>query len=173
MRRKTVILIHDVKSGIHHQIHMNSEENCIRTGASMSKFPPFHFQPFPAPKDPRPMVSNVLPLQGLGKLNGEELQELSQRLRAVGFGPGHTCALRQLCSAASATWQHLAASARPGMVMEWLWPQQQGCSWKNRLQFQNSCSIHTWTLALASFPHSSTVFGNLLRVVVLRRRNPT
>eukprot|EP00435_Cladocopium_sp_Y103_P024154 s958_g5.t3 len=43
----------------------------------------------------------ILTFSCLGKLNGEELQELSQRLRAVGFGPGHTCALRQLCSAAS------------------------------------------------------------------------
>ena len=50
-------------------------------------------------------ISNVLLrlVQGLGKLNGEELLELSQRLRAVGFGPGHTCTLRQLCSAASVT----------------------------------------------------------------------
>lgn len=43
----------------------------------------------------------ILTFSCLGKLNGEELLELSQRLRAVGFGPGHTCTLRQLCSAAS------------------------------------------------------------------------
>ena len=38
--------------------------------------------------------------RGLGKLNAEELKDTCDRLKAVGFGPGHTCGLRMLCSAA-------------------------------------------------------------------------
>ena len=54
--------------------------------------------------------------QGLGKLNAEELQDVCQRLRAVGFGPGHCCALRQLRAAATATWMD-----REGIKLERIW----------------------------------------------------
>ena len=38
-----------------------------------------------------------------GKLNAEELKDTCDRLKAVGFGPGHTCALRMLAMSAAVT----------------------------------------------------------------------
>eukprot|EP00434_Breviolum_minutum_P006315 symbB.v1.2.005574.t1/scaffold296.1/size257539/16 len=43
----------------------------------------------------------ILTFSCLGKLNAEELKDTCDRLKAVGFGPGHTCALRMLAMSAA------------------------------------------------------------------------
>lgn len=53
--------------------------------------------------DDHPIPMGVFFRRGLGKLNAEELKDTCYRLKAVGFGPGHTCALRMLAMSAAVT----------------------------------------------------------------------